>query len=112
MAERVFGDEVWDESKVAETFEGEAATKEMRRILKETTGVESLAELRVGRPAGTARAQSAESVKQQFRYPQAWDGYVSKAMKREGVDTKSEYFRLLVVRDAQKHHSLGDLQLS
>lgn len=110
MTERVFGDEVWDESKVTETFEGEAATKEMRRILKETTGVESLAELRVGRPAGTT--QSAESVKQQFRYPQAWDSYVSKAMKREGVDTKSEYFRLLVVRDAQKHHSLDDLQLS
>jgi hypothetical protein len=59
----------------------------------------------MGRPTLEERYKGrGRSVQRNVRLSESMDDYVNDAVRREGLSNRSEYFRLLVERDAQRHH--------
>lgn len=60
-----------------------------------------------GRPSLGGNRQPSEY--ESFRRPKSWDGYIERAVEREGFATKSEYYRYLVMEDARRHNEEAEL---
>ena len=85
-------------------FDGEKAEALASMMLDEHAGARTV--IAAMRGVGRLRLSdqdTGESVKQQFLYPRSWERYVDEAVKREGARSKSEYFRMLVAQDMERH---------
>ena len=85
---------------------GEDARRISQAMLDPDTDATKLFATLMGRPSLEQREQGRKpSVQHSVRLSEPMDEYVSAAIKREGLKNRSEYFRMLVQRDAENHHT-------
>jgi hypothetical protein len=86
------------------SFSGEEAERVAALMLDPDTDADDFYRTVLGRPTLNERLHGRErSVQRNIRLPKPMDNYVSEAVHREGLSNRSEYFRLLVERDAKQH---------
>lgn len=85
---------------------GKEAGRISQAMLDPDTDATKLSATLMGRPSLKQREQGRKpSVQHSVRLSEPMDEYVSAAIKREGLKNRSEYFRMLVQRNAETHHT-------
>lgn len=86
------------------SWSGDEAAKVAALLLDSDTPADTFYATVLGRPTLAEQRHGREkSVQRNVRMPKSMDEYVSNAVEREGLNNRSEYFRLLVEHDAQAH---------